>query len=162
MERPSAWVVSANMGMGHQRAAHALAHLAHEGVLVAGAPEITDPDEARFWRRLTWSYEALSRARNLPLMGGALFGVLDSLLHIPPFYPLRDLSRPSLNNYLVDRLIRQGLGRALLAQLRTRELPMITTFYAPALVADRAGCSDRKSTRLNSSHIQKSRMPSSA
>ena len=28
--------------------------------------------------------------------------------------------------------------------------------------ANKAGCLDRKSTRLNSSHIQKSRMPSSA
>ena len=141
MTGPSAWVVSANMGMGHQRAAHSLAHLAHSGVLVAGGPEITDADEARFWRRLTWSYEAVSRARHLPLIGGAVFGLLDSLLHIPPFYPLRDLSRPSLNNYLVDRLIRQGLGRALLTQLKTHALPMITSFYAPALAADHAGCS---------------------
>jgi hypothetical protein len=137
----SAWVVSADMGMGHQRAAHALSHLAHEGVLVAGSPGITDADETRFWRRLTWSYEALSRARQMPLVGGALFGLLDSLLHIPPFYPLRDLSRPSINNYLVDRLIRQGLGRTLIAQIKSRSLPMITTFYAPALVADYAGCS---------------------
>ena len=31
-----------------------------------------------------------------------------------------------------------------------------------ALLTDRANAADRKSTRLNSSHIQKSRMPSSA
>jgi len=133
-----AWVVTADMGLGHQRAAHALAHLAQDGILVAGSPEITDADEARFWRRLTWTYETLSRSRSVPLVGRALFGVLDRLLHIPPFYPLRDLSKPSPNNWLVDHFIRQGLGRGLVARLREHWLPLISTFYAPALVADQA------------------------
>ncbi len=133
-----AWIVTADMGLGHQRAAHALAYLAHDGVLTAGSPDFTDADEARFWRRLTWTYETLSRARNLPFVGGALFGVLDKMLHIPPFYPLRDLSKPSLNNYFVDYLIRQGLGRSMLERLRTRWLPVISTFYAPSLVAEHA------------------------
>ncbi len=138
LERLRAWVTTADMGFGHQRAAHALAYLAEGGILTAGSPEATDEEEARFWRRLTWSYEFLSRTRGIPIVGGALFGALDSLLHIPPFYPLRDLSHPSPNNYLVDHLIRQGLGRSLLEKLRSRSMPMISTFYAPALVADRA------------------------
>lgn len=133
-----AWVVTADMGLGHQRAAHGLADLAEGGILTAGSADITDDDEVRFWRRLTWSYEFLSRAKGVPVVGGALFGALDTLLRIPPFYPLRDLSHPSLNNYLVDRLIRQGLGKSLLARLRSNPLPMISTFYAPSLAADRA------------------------
>jgi hypothetical protein len=133
-----AWVVTADMGLGHQRAAHALAYLAHDGVLTAGGPGTTDEEEARFWRRLTWSYEFVSRTRSVPLIGKAMFGVLDRMLHIPPFYPLRDLSKPSLNNYIVDRLIGKGLGRALLDRLHEHWYPMISTFYAPALVADYA------------------------
>jgi hypothetical protein len=133
-----AWVVTADMGFGHQRAAHALAYLAEQGILTAGSPEVTDPDEAAFWRRLTWSYEVLSRAKGVPVVGHTLFGLLDSLLRIPPFYPLRDLSHPSPNNWLVDRLIKQGLGKSLLERMRTRQIPMISTFYAPALVADYA------------------------
>jgi hypothetical protein len=138
LDQLRAWVVTADMGLGHQRAAHALAYLALDGVLTAGSRDATDEDEARFWRRLTWSYESLSRARGVPFVGGAMFGLLDRLLHIPPFYPLRDLSKPSLNNYLVDHLIRQGLGRSLLERLKTHWLPVISTFYAPALVADYA------------------------
>jgi hypothetical protein len=38
----------------------------------------------------------------------------------------------------VDHLIGQGLGRSLLNRLRSHWLPMISTFYAPALVADYA------------------------
>ena len=132
-----AWVVTADMGLGHQRAAHALGHIAEEGVLTAGSPEVTDKDEARVWHRLTWSYEFLSRTKRIPLIGGALFGVLDRMLSIPPFYPLRDLSNPSPNNYMVDYLIRKGLGRSLLKHIRSQPLPMISTFYAPTLVADR-------------------------
>lgn len=135
-EQPRAWIVSANMGLGHQRAAHALSYLAEGGVLTAGSPDVTDEDEVRFWRRLTWSYEFLSRTKGVPLVGGVLFSALDSLLRIPPFYPLRDLSHPSLNNYIVDHLIRRGLGKSLLARLRSRRLPMISTFYAPCLAAD--------------------------
>lgn len=126
------------MGLGHQRAAHALSFLAEGGVFTAGHAEITDEDDARFWRRLKWSYEFVSRAKNVPIIGGALFGALDGLLRIPPFYPLRDLSYPSLNNYIVDHLIRQGLGRSLLERLRSDKLPLISTFYAPSLVADHA------------------------
>ncbi len=133
-----AWVVTADMGFGHQRAAHALAPIARDGVLTAGSPEVTDESELRFWRRLTGSYEFLSRTRGLPVVGNALFGLLDGLLHIPPFYPLRDLSHPSPNNHVVDHLVRQGLGRSLLARLRTEPLPLISTFYAPTHVADRA------------------------
>ena len=136
IERLRAWIVSADMGFGHQRAAHGLSHLAEGGILTAGSPDVTDPDEVRFWRRLTSSYEFLSRTKSVPVIGGALFGLLDSILAIPPFYPLRDLSHPSPNNHIVDHLIRQGLGRSLLQRVRTIELPMISTFYAPCLAAD--------------------------
>jgi len=136
---PRAWVVTADMGLGHQRAAHPLRHLAEGGILVAGSPETTDPDEARLWRRITWSYEVLSRTKAIPVAGRVLYGAVEQLLRIPPLYPLRDLSHPSINNYIVDHLIRNGLGRSLVERLRTRPLPIISTFYAPALAADRAG-----------------------
>jgi hypothetical protein len=138
LDRLRAWVVTADMGFGHQRAAHSLSYLAEGGgVITAGADDATDPDEARFWHRLTASYEFLSRMKHVPVVGGALFSALDALLAIPPFYPLRDLSHPSPNNYLVDHLIHQGLGRSLMERLRSLRRPMISTFYAPALVADR-------------------------
>src|SRR5262245_38878002 len=106
------------MGFGHQRAAHGLAHLAEGGVLTAGSPEVTEPREVRFWRRLASSYAFLSRAKSIPVIGAPLFGVLDGLLEIPPFYPLRDLSHPSPNNWIVDGFIRRGLGRSLLEHVR--------------------------------------------
>ena len=46
LDRIRAWVVTASMGFGHQRAAHGLSHLAEGGILTAGSPETTDHDEA--------------------------------------------------------------------------------------------------------------------
>ena len=135
-ERIRAWVVSVEMGFGHQRATHGLSHLAEGGILVAGSPDVTDPDEVRFWRRIRWSYEFLSRTKSVPAVGPPLFSLLDSILAIPPFYPLRDLSHPSPSNWIVDRFIRQGLGRSLLERVRTPVLPVISTFYAPCHAAD--------------------------
>jgi hypothetical protein len=40
---------------------------------------------------------------------------------------------------VLDRLVRRGLGRGLVAELRRTGAPLVTTFYAPAIVADRAG-----------------------
>ncbi len=136
LERLRAWVVTADMGLGHQRAAHPLAHLAEGGILTAGSPEVTDDDEVAFWRRLRRTYEFVSRAKGVPVVGPALFGAFDSFLRIPPFYPFRDLSHPSPSNYLVDHLIRRGLGRSLMARLESLRIPLISTFYAPCLVAD--------------------------
>ncbi|OGF15719.1 MAG: hypothetical protein A2W00_01810 [Candidatus Eisenbacteria bacterium RBG_16_71_46] len=139
LEKLRAWVVTADMGLGHQRAAHALSYLAEGGTLTAGTPDVTDESEVRFWRRLARSYEFVSRARGVPLVGNALFSAMDGLLRIPPLYPLRDLSFPSLNNHIVDHLIRKGLGRSLLTRIRSLNLPLISTFYAPCLVADYYG-----------------------
>jgi hypothetical protein len=124
------------MGLGHQRAAHPLAHLAAEGIITAGDSSVTDPGEARLWGLLRRSYEFLSRVRHFPVGGALLFGLMDRMLRIPAFYPLRDLSSPALNNHLVDFLIRRGLGRTLMLRLRAQRLPMVSTFYAPSLVAD--------------------------
>ena len=139
LEMLRAWVVTADMGFGHQRAAHPLAHLAQEGILLAGTPETTDPDEAKFWKRLTGSYEFLSRTKGIPIVGPPIFGLLDALLSIPPFYPLRDLSNPSPSNHIVDSLIKRGLGRTLTQKFRSVTLPVVSTFYAPCHVAEQAG-----------------------
>ena len=72
------------------------------------------------------------------------------------FASTHDLQRPA-----VEAAARQAVAIAQAGAV-TRRRPVV---LAPTLrVTDRwaSPCQDRKSTRLNSSHIQKSRMPSSA
>ncbi|OGC92425.1 MAG: hypothetical protein A2W25_17010 [candidate division Zixibacteria bacterium RBG_16_53_22] len=134
--QPKAWVITADMGLGHQRAAHPLAYMAEGGIITAGSPEFTDPGETRLWHSIRALYEFISRSRAIPIVGPPLFAIMNSMLRIPTFYPLRDLSTPAPNNHIVDYLIRRGLGKTLMARLSQEHLPIIATFYAPALIAD--------------------------
>jgi hypothetical protein len=131
-----AWVVTADMGLGHQRAAYPLAFMAEGGIITAGDPDVTDAGEARFWRSIRLIYEFISRIHGIPVIGSLLFAMMNTMLRIPAFYPLRDLSKPAPNNYIIDYFIKRGLGKTLMKRISSKHLPMISTFYAPALVAD--------------------------
>ncbi|MBI9021293.1 MAG: hypothetical protein JEZ10_08590 [Verrucomicrobia bacterium] len=134
-----AWVVSADMGLGHQRATAPLQAIAEEGILTAGSAEFSAPAEKKLWDRTRRAYETISRARSIPIIGKPLFDLLDELQKIAPFYPLRDLSRPTYQVKLINALVRKGIGAGLIEKLRTRPLPMVTSFMIPAVAADAAG-----------------------
>ncbi|MGQ9617427.1 MAG: DUF6938 domain-containing protein [Candidatus Aminicenantia bacterium] len=134
-----AWIISADMGLGHQRAAYPLKDIAEGGIINAGDPGIISEAEFKFWKRVRSSYEFLSRSQMIPLIGNYLFKILDKIQNIKPLYPKRDLSSPTLQTYYLSYLIKKGLGSEILKLIKEKELPIITTFYVPALVADYRG-----------------------
>ncbi len=134
-----AWVVTADMGYGHYRAVHPLASIAETGILSVGRSGAGSPGEQRLWGRLLSVYEGFSRARGIPVVGKPLFTILDRFLHIPSFYPIRDLSRSTFQVDLLASSIRQGLCRGMLQTIRTSRIPLVTSFYAPAVAADMEG-----------------------
>jgi hypothetical protein len=134
-----AWVVSADMGLGHQRATSPLACIAEEGILTAGSDRISSAKEKKLWDKTRRSYEFLSRVHAVPIIGKPLFGMLDELQKIAPFYPLRDLSHTTYQVHLMDRMIRKGIGDELINKMRAQPLPMVTSFMVPAIAADNAG-----------------------
>lgn len=133
------WVVSADMGYGHQRAAYPFRDRAHGGILAAGDNALATPQERTLWRRYLRAYEMLSRAKSLPVIGKQVFGLLDRLLHIPSLYPIRNLSDSTFQVDLLDAQIRKGLGAGVLRAIGEAWLPMLTSFYVPAIAADKAG-----------------------
>ena len=94
MENPDikAWVVSADMGYGHQRAVYPLRDIAEDGIITVGSSEAVSKAEKKLWKRLLNAYEFFSRAKGFPVIGPPLFSMLDSLMRIPSFYPMRNLS----------------------------------------------------------------------
>lgn len=136
---PLAWITAADMGLGHKRAAWPLAPFGKGGVLIAGSDADTDREEMALWNRLRHTYEALSRIKSWPLVGNALFGIMDSLMSIPQAYPFRDLSKPTIQTSLVDSLIKKGLCSSFLKKVQEESLPIVSTFYAQALASERAG-----------------------
>lgn len=136
-----AWIVTVDMGLGHQRAAQPVAPFAENGLVTAGGEGFADDAERRLWTRLRNSYETLSRIRSVPIIGPPLFGVLDRLQNIPHFYPIRDMSSPSYQVKLVRSFIGKGLGRGTVDIVRQKALPVVSCHPVPALALDYAGFS---------------------
>lgn len=127
------------MGYGHLRPAHALASVLGTEVVLADRPPLVPPEEQRLWLASRRIYELTSRASQLPVVGRPLRAILESATDIAHLHPQRDLSAPTLQTRSLDRLIRKGLGRALVEVLQASGAPLLTTFFAPAIAADRAG-----------------------
>jgi hypothetical protein len=134
-----AWIVTVDMGLGHQRATYPLASLAHRRILPVGGAECCSAEESRLWDRVRRGYETISRCKSIPLAGCLLFGLMDRLLRIPSYYPVRDLSAPDFQVWLLEKLIHRGLCRGMLEKVRADPLPLITSYFASAIAADRAG-----------------------
>jgi hypothetical protein len=136
-----AWIVTVDMGLGHQRAVYPLADLAEGGLITLGRPDEGLPRdrEARLWHRLQGTYERVSRLLAVPLIGKPLFGLMDTLMEIPPYYPRRDLSRPTFQVRLMRSFVDRGICRSMLETVAAKSLPVITSYPAPAVAADAAG-----------------------
>jgi hypothetical protein len=139
MGQPEPVVVAVDMGYGHLRAATPLADALGTEVLQVDRAPLVAPGEERLWRRVRRGYEAVSRLSQLPVAGRPLRWLLDEITEIPRLHPYRDLSAPTRGVRALDRLARRNLGQGLVAHLRRTGAPLLTTFYSPAVVADRAG-----------------------
>jgi hypothetical protein len=134
-----AWVISVDMGYGHQRAAHALKDMAYERIITANNDRIISEEERHLWERARGFYEFVSRLKQFPLLGKAFFGLYDQLQKIGPLYPFRDLSSPNYTALHLRRLIKKGLCRGLVQYTRKKKLPIVTTHFIPALAYNYAG-----------------------
>jgi hypothetical protein len=132
-------VVAVDMGYGHNRAAEALATVLSKEVWQADVAPIAGADERRSWSRTRAFYEGMSRASQFGGLARPFRRLLDNVTSIPHLHPHRDLSGPTLGSRGLMWLIERGLGRGMLEALRADPGPLLTTFYAPALIADHAG-----------------------
>ncbi len=133
-------LVSADMGYGHNRAIFPLQKLAAEGriININDSPDST-LKEKRLWRDSLRSYEFMSRAGRIPVIGGIATRMLNKLLMIPDFYPRKNLSGSTFPvRYLRDR-INKGLCSGFIDYSRRAGQPVISSFYVPAVAADLNG-----------------------
>jgi hypothetical protein len=126
------------MGYGHLRAAAPLAERLATDVLHADRLPLADVEEQRLWARARMLYEGASRLSSVSA-GGPLRVLLDALTYIAPLHPYRDLSAPNAATRALDLFARRGLGRGLIERMRGSGEALVTTFFTPAVLADRAG-----------------------
>lgn len=136
---PAPLLTAIDMGYGHLRAAHALADAAGARVYCVDEAPLADERERQHWGRARTAYEWMSRSSQLPVLGGPFEFALGMLTSIPRLYPVRDLSQKTLPVRYMEAEAQKGLGRGLVERLRKSGEPLLTTFFAPALIADMAG-----------------------
>lgn len=136
MTTKKAWIVAADMGFGHQRAVYPLKDLAEEKIISVGSTGAASKAEKKLWKRTLGTYEFISRVKSIPIIGNPIFGLLDALLHIPSFYPIRNLSRTTFQVNLLESSIKKRLCAGMIKKVGTKELPIITSFFASAVAAD--------------------------
>jgi len=132
-------LVSAEMGYGHLRAALPLVDAFGTKLLPADQAPLADEAETALWSRVRRAQELLSRPMQLGRLLGNPLGLMDRVTNIPPLNT-PGLEEPHLGAHALEFLIRRGLGRGLVRYLKETRVPLVTTFYAPAIIADRAGC----------------------
>jgi hypothetical protein len=133
-------VVSIEMGYGHLRAAWPLADALCTDVLEVDRPPLARMQEQQLWKRTRQVYESICRVSQSPTLGGPLRRFIDDATSIPHLYPSRDLSSPTLPSQAIDLLAaRAGLGKGLVQAMQASGRALLTTFFAPALVAERRG-----------------------
>ena len=134
-----AWVISVDMGYGHQRAAYPLKDIAYERIITANSDKIVTPKEKKQWKKFRKYYEGLSRLRSVPLIGKLLWNAYDYFQRISPYYPFRDLSKPNIGSIFMHKLIRKKFLHSIVDFTEEPQIPFVTTFFAPALAAANMG-----------------------
>jgi len=131
------WVVAADMGYGHQRTAYPLRDIAFGGkVICANSYQGIPIKDKRFWQETRAAYEFISRFKRIPVLGDMIFSILDRFQKILNYYPKRDLSRPDISLKEIFKFIRKGWGKDLIERFKKNPLPIVSTFFTPAFMAE--------------------------
>ncbi len=136
MENKKFYLVSVDMGYGHQRAAYPFLDLAEGGIITANNYKGASEEEKKMWQKDRIGYEAVSRFKKIPLIGNFVFSVMDYFQKIESFYPKRDLSRNSQQQLMFFKKIKKGMGKNLIDELNKNPLPLVTTFFSAVYFAE--------------------------
>ena len=127
---PRHWLLSATMGLGHDRTIRPLlAGAMDDGVVSIGGSEHSSTVERAFLGTTTRVYNMVSRHEDRSRTGRALFRLFDRLQRFPDYEPGIDLSHPSSNNRKIDRLLAAGFGRKPFQEIVRRPAPILSSFY---------------------------------
>jgi len=137
-----AWVISINMGYGHQRTAYALREIAVDNKIICANDYEGIPNRDRaFWNGSRKFYETISRFNDIPLIGKRIFKIYDKLQKIGDFYPKRNLSKAGFTEWFTYQIFSFHWGEHLIKNVcwpsaKEKAKPFISTFFIPAFMAE--------------------------
>lgn len=136
-ENKKAFVVSVNMGFGHMRASYPLKDIAEENKIISANdyPNIPEKDK-KIWDDSQKFYEFISNFTRIPFLGKYVFKIFDQFQKISKTYPKENFVRATLSLRQIYKFIKKGWGKNLIESLEEKKLPVISTFFVPAFMAD--------------------------
>jgi hypothetical protein len=130
------WIVSIDMGYGHQRTAYPLKFLAQNGEIISANnyKEIPEKDR-KIWKSSRAFYEAVSRFKKFPLLGEIAFYLFDLTQKINSFYTKKNLSSSAFTQRRTESLFKRGWGKHFVEKLDS-DIPFVSSFYNTAFMAE--------------------------
>jgi UDP-N-acetylglucosamine:LPS N-acetylglucosamine transferase len=138
------FLITVNMGYGHQRTAFPLKFLSQREIIVANDyPGIPKKDK-EIWGNTRKFYETVSRLEtNFPFFGKLIFKIFDQFQKIKPFYPKKPLSSPNFSTRMTYFLFKKlNWGKDLIEKIKNQKskiknnLSIVSTFFTPAFMAE--------------------------
>jgi len=138
------FLITVNMGYGHQRTAFPLKFLSQGEVIVANDHPGIPKKDKEIWENTRRFYETVSRLEtNFPFFGKLIFKIFDRFQKIRPFYPKKLLSSPNFSTRMTYFLFKKlNWGKNLIEKIKNQKskiknnLPIISTFFTPAFMAE--------------------------
>ncbi len=132
------WIISINMGYGHQRTAYALRDLATRKKIINANDYKDIPEKDRIiWESSRKFYEFISRFKKALIIGNFVFSLFDKTQKINDFYPKKDESACGFNHRGIYSLFKKGWGKDLIKRLSSKDKkPFVSTFFTPAFMAE--------------------------
>jgi hypothetical protein len=140
--KKKAWVVTVDMGYGHQRASYPLKDIAYDRIVTANSDKLVTKEEKKKWKKFQGLYETVSRFKSIPLIGEAVWKIYDRFQAISPYYPFKDESHPSFGTIQLHKLIKKGFLSGVVEYAKEKNIPFVTTFFATAIAAHFHGLKD--------------------
>ena len=131
-----AWIIAVDMGYGHQRTAYPLQDLSANDIINANHYGGIPSRDRMIWETSREVYEFISNIKRVPLVGEFIFFIFNKFQRILSYYPKRDLSKPNTSLKKIFSLIRGGWGENLIKTLSANPLPIVSTFFTPAFMAE--------------------------
>ena len=139
-----AWILTVDMGYGHQRAAYPLEEHAYKRIITTNNDLFVSEKEKKTWIKMQRGYEFISRLNEVPVLGNIIFGIYDQLQKISPFFPFRDLSKPSYSVLVLKhQIIKKQICKNIIENIKRTDLPVFATHFIPALSCEYIGMSNK-------------------
>ncbi len=133
-------VIAVDMGYGHLRAAYNLSDISKGEVASVNTYRGIPEKDKIIWDQSRQFYEFVSRFKKVPFFGEKVFGWFDKFQAIEPYYPYRDLSKPSIQLSQTLKLIRKRKwGDGFVKKFNKDKIPLVNTFFVSAYMAEEHG-----------------------